>query len=338
MHGRLMVSAVLQSATFRTFNYLIQDQFWTNGWDVMTLDPLYQEYEAELKRHSNTSGTGILPIGISTGPRLGSSESHSPVPLADELEGVVSVQPTLDPSSSSESKARSKRGMTAEPTEQTRKNWRTRTLGCLRVFFSQILLGPLLYFWHIWLERLFLSRRSVGNQSRNDVAPEGSKQTKVDAIGAHDVHEEQVIQKWLRQGKIQRASLSWCNTFAKWIIQWTIGRHWMDNLETILGAALQLESPWKSMPDLTGYLLSWMTQRVLIAPFGTIIAFMLIPAPKRLPFLSGLTLLWNAFLCAVLFLLVPWILRSDMYQTALRDLTADLKSRSTGSAHLIDEL
>lgn len=35
--------------------------------------------------------------------------------------------------------------------------------------------------------------------------------------------EEEIIKKWIAQGKIKRSSINWMNTFLKWILQMTLG-------------------------------------------------------------------------------------------------------------------
>ncbi|KAI0539446.1 hypothetical protein GGR58DRAFT_464320 [Xylaria digitata] len=346
MQSRLMWLAVLQSATFHTATHLLSEHLLTGSfWSIVDRDPMYQEYLTELKKH-NLSSTGIQHTDFSTRPRLDGSEAHSPVSFADATESAVLVQPTLEPTNSfaqhskgSVLEERYEKGSTDESIKQPSKNWQIIILACLRTFFGQILLGPLMYLWHIQLERLFPSRRPAHHRNQSGITHRESKQTEADTIDADDAREEQVIQKWLQQGKIHRASLSWRNTFAKWVIQWTIGRYWIDNLEMIADAILKLKSPRKSILGPIKYIFYWTTQRMAIAPFSTIISFALIPASKRLPFLSGSTLIWNIFLYSLIYLLTPWAMTTEIYQTALRNITADLKKgRSSGGVHLIDEL
>ncbi|KAF2964699.1 hypothetical protein GQX73_g8881 [Xylaria multiplex] len=226
MRYRLMWLAVLQSATFHTTTHLLAHHLLVDSfWSIVNRDPVYQEYITELKKH-NPLGTGTQPTDLSTRPILDGSKAHSPASFTDATESTVLVQPTLEPTNSfaqdSESlvlEERSKKGSMDKTTKQPSKDWKIPILACLRTFFSQILLGPLLYFWHIQLERLFPSRRAAHHLGQNDIAHRESKKTEADTTDADDVREEQVIQKWLQQGKIRRASLSWRNTFAKWVIR-----------------------------------------------------------------------------------------------------------------------
>jgi hypothetical protein len=44
-------------------------------------------------------------------------------------------------------------------------------------------------------------------------------------------------------GKVQRASLSWCNTFLKWILEMTVGRLWFHTVEHVVRELIKLSSP-----------------------------------------------------------------------------------------------
>ncbi|KAI0965634.1 hypothetical protein F4678DRAFT_452059 [Xylaria arbuscula] len=81
-----------------------------------------------------------------------------------------------------------------------------------------------------------------------------------------------------------------------------------------------------------------MIQRFSVAPFATIASFILIPASKRLPFISGVSLLWNTFLFALLYRLLPWIVQLEPMQEGLRNMTNELKAMPAGGIHTIDEL
>ncbi|KAI0448884.1 hypothetical protein F5B21DRAFT_496116 [Xylaria acuta] len=97
---------------------------------------------------------------------------------------------------------------------------------------------------------------------------------------------------------------------------------------------LRLESPWKSIPDLRTYFFYWIMQRLLVIPFGTVLCFVLIPTPKRLPFLSGVVLISSAFILAVVRLLIPWLIQTGPVQRRLSDMTTELKN----GVHAADEL
>lgn len=222
MRRASVLIAILQSAAFQTLNHLVIEYITTDSfWSPLIQDPVFQDYNKASKvywdaRHRNESLKHVDEGNTGQAARL-----ELPAPsLGDKEEGTLSVSQTIDATGSaehqsddSESKGQSKVDSEPESATQADNSWRKIALGCLRTFITQVLLGPLLYTWHIWLERLFPSRRSA---RQSDGAYQVSKEKEVDD---DDTREEQVIQKWLRQGKIHRASLSWRNTFAKWAIR-----------------------------------------------------------------------------------------------------------------------
>lgn len=104
----------------------------------------------------------------------------------------------------------------------------------LSVFF-QALVFPLLYYWHIWLERKFPARpRGV------DVAYDRTEKVKVDD-DLNEVQEGVVVQKWIAQGKVRRSSLSLWNTLIKWLLHLTLGSIWYDALWKVMWTVISLE-------------------------------------------------------------------------------------------------
>lgn len=74
------------------------------------------------------------------------------------------------------------------------------------------------------------------------------------------------------------------------------------------------------------------------APFGTILCFVLVPAPKRLPFLSGVTLLWTIFIATFLYLITPMVIQTEFMQVLLSNMTNTLETQPPYLTHAIDEL
>lgn len=74
---------------------------------------------------------------------------------------------------------------------------------------------PLQYYWHLWLERILPMR------PRGDASMSAEKVS----VGEGDqVREEEIVKRWIASGKVKRASLSWWNTFLKWILDITVGQ------------------------------------------------------------------------------------------------------------------
>jgi hypothetical protein len=87
-----------------------------------------------------------------------------------------------------------------------------------RDVFIQVLLFPLAYYWQLLLERLFPTRpRGV------EVSYEKNEKSGIDG---NEDREEEVVKRWIAQGKVRRSTVSWWNTFVKWVLNLTVGRVW----------------------------------------------------------------------------------------------------------------
>ena len=102
-----------------------------------------------------------------------------------------------------------------------------------REVFVNMVLYALQYCWLIWLERVLPARRR-----RNEVLHDGKEKVE----GSED-REEEVVQRWIAQGRIRRSSLNWCNTFLKWVLAMTIGKLWNHTTGHVLRKLLKFESP-----------------------------------------------------------------------------------------------
>lgn len=94
-----------------------------------------------------------------------------------------------------------------------------------------IITSPLYYYWQIWLERTFPAR------------PRPAPTSEKTAFSDETSHEEDVIQKWIAQGKVRRASLSWYNTLVKWTLNMVVGSLWQAALVSILSDLYALRLP-----------------------------------------------------------------------------------------------
>jgi hypothetical protein len=104
--------------------------------------------------------------------------------------------------------------------------------------FTWFVMCTLQYCWLIGLERALPAR---SRRRDTTVADKGE-------MSEH--HEEDVVKKWIAQGRVRRASLNWCNTFLKWILSLTIGRVWWHAVRHVVYQSLRLESPRKIWADM----------------------------------------------------------------------------------------
>lgn len=74
-------------------------------------------------------------------------------------------------------------------------------------------ISVLQYWWFIGLEKLLPARPRYR---------ETPYDRKVQIEESED-REEEVVKRWIAQGRVRRASLSWCNIFLKWVLDMTVG-------------------------------------------------------------------------------------------------------------------
>lgn len=100
--------------------------------------------------------------------------------------------------------------------------------------FVYALLCPLNYYWHIYLDRFFPARpRGVEiDYSRSEKA----------GLDINEGQEEEVVKRWISQGKVRRSSVSWWNTFVKWALDRTVGRLCWIALEYWLSGFIRWET------------------------------------------------------------------------------------------------
>ena len=91
-----------------------------------------------------------------------------------------------------------------------------------RNVFVYALLCPLSYYWQIYLERFFPTRP-------RGVEIDYKKKEKVE-VDMNEGREEEVVKRWIAQGKVRRSSVSWWNTFVKWVLHVTVGELWISSL------------------------------------------------------------------------------------------------------------
>ena len=106
------------------------------------------------------------------------------------------------------------------------------------------LLCPLVYYWHIYLERFFPVRP-------RGVEIDYAKKEKLE-VDVNEGQEEEVVKRWIAQGKVRRSSVSWWNTFVKWVLHITIGKLLFLSLRHVLDGFLRWRSLTTSLGTLKG--------------------------------------------------------------------------------------
>jgi hypothetical protein len=111
-----------------------------------------------------------------------------------------------------------------------------------REIVISFVLAMLQYWWLIGLERILPTR------PRYRDVPARQK----DQVEESEDREEEVVKKWIAQGRVHRASLNWRNTFLKWLLDLTIGLLCVFTVEHMLRQTLKLKSPMLIFDDLDG--------------------------------------------------------------------------------------
>lgn len=87
------------------------------------------------------------------------------------------------------------------------------------------------HYWHLLLERCFPTRpRGV------EIDYTGKEKA---GIHTDEGQEEEVVKRWIAQGKVRRSSISWWNTFIKWVLNGTVGDLWFVALQYWLDGFLR---------------------------------------------------------------------------------------------------
>jgi hypothetical protein len=100
-----------------------------------------------------------------------------------------------------------------------------------REAFVFLVVSALQYWWHIFLERILPAR------------PKSRSAPSEKEVEHSEDREEEVVKKWVAQGRVRRSSLNWCNTFLKWVLELTVGRLWYHSVSHGVRILLKPEDP-----------------------------------------------------------------------------------------------
>jgi hypothetical protein len=105
-----------------------------------------------------------------------------------------------------------------------------------------LVISTLQYYWLIWLERILPAR-----PRRRDVPYQRHEK-----VEESEDREEEIVQRWIAQGRVKRASLNWYNTFLKWVLELTVGRLWYHAIEHVLRVLLRDGAPRSMFKGMKG--------------------------------------------------------------------------------------
>ncbi|KAH4807567.1 hypothetical protein HBI46_123560 [Parastagonospora nodorum] len=173
-----------------------------------------------------------------------------------------------------------------------------------------MILAAMQYWWYIALEKMLPARPRY-----KDVVPSAKFEESED-------REEEVVKKWIAQGRVNRASLNWGNTFLKWTLDMTIGRVWHRTVYHVLTWLLKLQHPKKLLPNLIS-LVTYSVAGDFLSPLPLVdlIAFVTIPTHHRIVFMAGVDLITNIFFFTIVRVFAAWAVKTDYAQMVMRNMT-----------------
>ncbi|KAE9373950.1 hypothetical protein N431DRAFT_439043 [Stipitochalara longipes BDJ] len=290
-----MISAVVQTVFLIACRLIISHNLHASAEGKLTNNDLYKNWTQAMELAGNTSKA----INHTT-PTIDAGPLH--IVVANDT-GVNSTLTNISVSNSEES-----------------FYWETLP----REVFACTIIAFLGYYWQIWLERTFPARPRPSEKVVSEKFAEQDDESR----------EEEVVKKWIAQGKIRRASLSWWNTFVKWVLDVVIGGLWMASVHYLLVGLLKMKpSPKVLLKSLKmEVLLAWGLSLFGSRPLASLVALSIIPAHKRIVFVAGMDLAFWTFIGFFVNLVIPWFATTEFARDVVGNMTEGLRN-GTLNAH-----
>ncbi|CAI9636974.1 hypothetical protein GT037_004093 [Alternaria burnsii] len=192
------------------------------------------------------------------------------------------------------------------------------------------ILVVLQYWWFVGLEKILPAR-----PRRRDVTYQGKEK-----VEESEDREEEVVKKWIAQGRVNRASLNICNTFLKWVLDLTVGTLLFLIVQHVLRQLLELNSPMSVFNGLKSHLIfGFLGTFFSVEPFVRLIAFVVVPAYKQILFVEAIQLVWAVFTMQFLRMMASWAVKTEFVQAVMRNVTGEMernpeKFRGAGGGEL----
>lgn len=198
------MSAVLQTVFLITCSLVVHEKLWASAGDKVTSNGLYQNYTEALKAAENATSPSNQTFTIGA--------------------GAVN---TTSPNTTGDDDASSVGPMTSKLETMEMGFWLTLPRNVLVYTIITIMA----YYWQIGLERAFPARPRLSDAK----VLSNTGQFRED-----ESREEEVVKKWISRGKVHRASLSWWNTWIKWVLDVVVGGLWMNSVYCLLDGLLKM--------------------------------------------------------------------------------------------------
>ncbi|CEJ87910.1 hypothetical protein VHEMI04549 [[Torrubiella] hemipterigena] len=185
--------------------------------------------------------------------------------------------------------------------------------GVARGILHYVMMVPVQYFWHLWLERMWPGRPHEHHSAKSIRGGGDEKSAML---------EDEMIRTLVEKGKVKRPSLSIINTLIKWVLDITVGR---IITSTLIVFVLRIDLDGGDVPR-SEYLLytvfnlvySWLSAR----PLSSLLSMILVPAHRRILFIEAMDIVGTAFKCAFEVTVVPWLYGTEPAQLIMQRITA----------------
>lgn len=212
-----MISAVLQTICLITCSLVAHHILWISAGDKFANIDLYHNYTEALKAADNAAEANNQTLRIEAGAVnmtfSSNSQDNGTSSSGPSKFHIDDLQDVLNP-------------------DHEFSFWKTLP----RHVFVYTVITILGYYWQIGLERAFPARPRPS--ALKVLSDEGK-------LGDDESREEEIVKKWINQGKVRRASLSWWNTFIKWVLDVVIGGLWVNGVYCLLQGLLE----WKPIVE-----------------------------------------------------------------------------------------
>ncbi|KAI4630478.1 hypothetical protein J4E80_001414 [Alternaria sp. BMP 0032] len=167
-----------------------------------------------------------------------------------------------------------------------------------------------------------------GNETRTGLngtnGINGTAAQQKEQVEESEDREEEVVKKWIAQGRVHRASLNWRNTFVKWVLDMTVGMLCIFTVEHMLRQLLKMKSPMLIFKGLGEHLIfNFLGTFFSVTPLVRLAAFILAPAYKQMIFIEGIQLVWTVFALQFLRIIASWAVKTEFAQTFMQNMTRE---------------
>ncbi|KAI4699994.1 hypothetical protein J4E81_004028 [Alternaria sp. BMP 2799] len=167
-----------------------------------------------------------------------------------------------------------------------------------------------------------------GNETRTGLngtnGINGTAAQQKEQVEESEDREEEVVKKWIAQGRVHRASLNWRNTFVKWVLDMTVGMLCIFTVEHMLRQLLKMKSPMLIFKGLGEHLIfNFLGTFFSVTPPVRLLAFILAPAYKQIIFIEGIQLVWTVFALQFLRITASWAVKTEFIQTFMQNMTRE---------------